>query len=184
VNTRRHLFICANACVKIKKNLKPHQKKEKLPLHLVVKTGKMEAKNGIDILQNWLNGARDLIICDPYFLNFNKNGIYKDIDEYAESIIYLIPPSVMEIDLYTNSYTAKVRKAILNPLKHCRIIRHFNSNEIHDRFIIKDGLDGKMIGTSFGGFGRKFFSIVDLSLEDTLTVKRELYAIRPKSPKT
>nr|CAD6437781.1 hypothetical protein REQ54_04266 [Rhizobium sp. Q54] len=148
-------------------------------LHMIVRAGAEEAEGGLSHLRNWLRGSREIVICDPYFLKFSPSEIYPDVVAYAEALVKLIPATAKRLDLYTNSYQNVVRPVVLNALKQGRNVRHFSSDKLHDRFVLKDGTYGKMIGTSFGGFGQKFFSMLDLEPDDVATVRQELQKLCP-----
>jgi len=148
-------------------------------IHMIVRAGAEEAADGLAHLRNWLRGAQDVVICDPYLLKFSPSDLYRDVEIYADALAGLIPASAKRLDLYTNSYENAVRPIVLRAFKEGRNVRHFSSDRIHDRFVLKDGSTGKMIGTSFGGFGRKFFGMLDLEPNDVATVLRELYALCP-----
>jgi hypothetical protein len=51
-------------------------------------------------------------------------------------------------------------------------------------FITKDNLEGRMIGTSFGGFGAKVFTVLPLPREDTVKLLRLLYALQHEGDAT
>ncbi|OCJ08618.1 hypothetical protein A6U86_27265 [Rhizobium sp. AC27/96] len=144
-------------------------------IHMIVRAGVEEAEGGLAHLRNWLRGSTDIIICDPYLLKFSPSDLYKDVSEYADELAKLLPASAKRVDLYTNSYANAVRPVVLSALKQGRNVRHFSSDKLHDRFVIKDGSHGKMIGTSFGGFGRKFFGMLDLESGDVATIRQELH---------
>jgi hypothetical protein len=153
---------------------------EEIFLHLIVEANSASAKEGLSELRKWLNGAKKIIICDPYFLQFQPSKFYGSIEVYANEMEKIIPSSVSDIDIFSNSYRSLVRKSVFKRLKLGRKVRHFSSHEIHDRFVIKDGKEGKLIGTSFGGFGRKFFAMVDLPPSDVHKVVSQLRELCPK----
>jgi hypothetical protein len=105
--------------------------------------------------------------------------MFADIDAYATGLSRSFPDSVESIDIYANSYSMQVRPAVLRALRHGRTVRHFSSPHLHDRFVIKDRVDGKLLGTSFGGFGSKFFALLDLSRHDVTAVRTELQQLCP-----
>lgn len=154
---------------------------EKFLLHLIVSGNLDAAKDGMADLRIWLRDAKKVIICDPYFLHFQSSDLYKTVEDYADGLVKIFPASVTDIDIFSNSYTQTVRRCVIKKLKDRRNIRHFSSHEIHDRFIIKDGKEGRLIGTSFGGFGRKFFAMIDLPRDDVLNVISELRGLCPST---
>lgn len=152
---------------------------ERSRLELIIRANPTDASDGMKRLRRWLKGAEEVMVCDPYLLHFNATEMYPDVGSYAQALVGLFPSSAKRIDLYTNSYNSNVRPAVLRPLKEGRNVRHFSSDRLHDRFIIKDGTEGKILGTSFGGFGRKFFAMLDLSTGDVSAVRSELHALCP-----
>lgn len=148
-------------------------------LELIVKADLDSAKDGLDHLKSWLKGSEEILVCDPYLMHFSATDLYPDVSSYAHVLLSLFPASAKRIDLYSNGYTSVVKPAIMRPLKAGRQVRHFSSHSLHDRFVIKNRTEGKFIGTSFGGFGRKFFAISDLPRGDVAALLSELYALCP-----
>lgn len=149
-------------------------------MELIVSANLADASNRMDRLRSWLRGAKEVTVCDPYLLRFRATEMYPDAESYAEAFTRLFPPTTKRINLYTNSYDKKIRPKILRPLKEGREVRHFSSHGLHDRFIVKDRSEGKILGTSFGGFGNKFFAMIDLPPGDVAAVQRELHALCPE----
>ena len=154
--------------------------KEQFLLHLILSGTVDSAKDGMSDLRGWLNGAKKVTICDPYFLHFQPSDLYRTVEDYAAGLVKIFPASVTDIDVFSNSYTTSVRRCVMKKLKMRRSVRHFSSHEIHDRFVIKDGKEGRLVGTSFGGFGRKFFAMIDLPHDDVRDVISELRELCPK----
>lgn len=153
---------------------------ELVTIQLIVAANLGDAQDGLHTLRHWLKGAEDVILCDPYLLQFKPTEMFPDVAAYAKAIADLFPKSVKKVDLYSNSYNQKVRPAVLQALKEGRNVRHFSSDQLHDRFLLKNGREGKVLGTSLGGFGRKFFAVVDLDPGDVSEVIDELRALCPK----
>jgi hypothetical protein len=151
-----------------------------LLIHLIVAASVENARDSLRKLRQWLKGSEDVILCDPYLLQFNASAMFPNVDSYAEAIAELFSKSVKKIDLYTNSYNQKVRPAVLGRLKEGRNIRHFSSDRLHDRFLLKGQSEGKVLGTSLGGFGRKFFAVVDLDSSDVVEVVTQLRTLYPR----
>src|SRR5262249_51576926 len=83
--------------------------------------------------------------------------------------------------------TANIKKAVRRRLKEGRQLEIYDTNMIHDRYIIKDNTEGRMIGTSIGGFGAKVFTVLPLPYEDTIKLLSILYLIThdaQQSPKS
>jgi hypothetical protein len=148
------------------------------PLHLIVSAGSTSGETAFRNLRGWLKGSSEIIICDPYLLKYRKSDSFKTIDAYVNAINGMIPRTAKKIEIYTNSYETEVKKKLSLLLKDGREVKYINSKEIHDRFIIKGEREGKIIGTSFGGFGNKFFAVLDLSEDDAFQVKTLLRNLR------
>ena len=148
-------------------------------IQLIVAANLGDARDGLHTLRHWLKGSEEVILCDPYLLQFSPSAMFPDVDAYAEAIADLFPKSAKKVDLYTNSYSKKVRPAVLQGLKEGRNVRHFSSDQLHDRFLLKNLSEGKVLGTSLGGFGRKFFAVVDLEPTDVTEVVDQLRALCP-----
>ncbi|UWQ21629.1 hypothetical protein [Jannaschia sp. W003] len=148
-------------------------------LKFLIAANAPSANDAISRLRNWLKGAKHVIICDPYFFKFIPNGIYPTVEKYASSIEKMLPKSATRIDIYSNGHTITAKRAVVGKLKAGRSIRHFSSSGIHDRFLIRDNNAGKIIGTSFGGFGSKFSVVVDLSEKDVKSVCENLRGLCP-----
>ncbi|MBE0580008.1 hypothetical protein [Devosia sp.] len=152
---------------------------ELVTMQFIVAANFRDAKDGLRTLRHWLKGAEEVILCDPYLLQYKPTGMFSDVEAYAKAIADLIPKSAKKVDLYSNSYSQKVRPAVLQGLKEGRNVRHFSSDQLHDRFLLKNGTEGKVLGTSLGGFGRKFFAVVDLDPTDVVEVIDQLRALCP-----
>lgn len=154
-------------------------KDELVTIQLIVAANLGDARDGLHTLRHWLKGSEEVILCDPYLLQFTPSAMFPDVDAYAEAIADLFPKSAKKVDLYTNSYSQKVRPAVLQRLKVGRNVRHFSSDQLHDRFLLKNLSEGGVLGTSLGGFGRKFFAVVDLDPTDVTEVVDQLRALCP-----
>ena len=152
---------------------------ELVTIQLIVAANLGDARDGLHTLRQWLKGSDEVILCDPYLLQFTPSDMFPDVETYAEAIAGLFPKSAKKIDLYTNSYSKKVRPAVLQHLKEGRNVRHFSSDQLHDRFLLRNRSAGKVLGTSLGGFGRKFFAVVDLVPADVSEVIDHLRTLCP-----
>jgi hypothetical protein len=77
-----------------------------------------------------------------------------------------LPPTARFVKLFSLGFTAKIKKDLYAALKEGREVKLFTTPHIHDRYIIRDNSEGRMIGTSFGGFGNKIFTVLPLPAED------------------
>lgn len=143
-------------------------------LELIVAGNPMSGGDAFSLLRKWLSGAAEVAICDPYLLQFRPTAMFATVEDYVGALAGIFPKSAKRIDLYTNGWANAVKTPVLHALKDGRSVRHFSSDDLHDRFIIKDRREAKAIGTSLGGFGAKFFALLDLSPEDAVEVRSEL----------
>lgn len=134
-------------------------------------------------LTSWLSGALHLTVVDPYFFSFSgPNKVYRTEAQYLESIVDLIPTTLQTIEVY---HLPGPNKKIFNPFqKHCRkkniALRNWATTEIHDRVLIKNNSEAKVLGTSFGGLGNKIAFVLDLPEEDLKVFRSELRRINQK----
>lgn len=148
-------------------------------LELIV-TGKPEAaRDMLGDLRRWLAGATKVVLCDPYLLHFRPSAMFGDLTAYVDAISGIFPATVTAVDLYGTGFTGKVKTELLNALKDGRNVRVFDAQGLHDRFILKDRDQGRVMGTSFGGFGSKFFFTEELSAADVAEVRAELRRLAP-----
>lgn len=159
-------------------------------MHLL--TGGGDRKTPLADLRRWLSGAERLIIADPYLLQgdptswgwskLSKSQKKSKAEEYAEEINRTLG-GVEELDVFhlpdPPSEVAKAMKKIaFNGRKH----RLFSTTEIHDRVWIKDAKEARVVGTSFGGIGRKLAFILPLPEGDLKAFQVELQRIRTAAP--
>jgi hypothetical protein len=151
-------------------------------IHVVVANTPEAAGRAIKDIKIWLRNADEIDICDPYIMSPPKSGFYDSDENYINRVISLIPPESKRINLYGNyASLRRIQQPMTQKMRRGRPNRQFNyfyTDTIHDRYIIKDKRWGKMIGTSFGGIGNKFFTILDLPAEDVQSICGELERIR------
>ena len=149
-----------------------------VPVHLIVQPGAAEASSALELLRRWLRGAKHVIICDPYFFSPPRNSsLFTSDEDYGRRLLHLFDPSTKHIQIFCNHYTERMKRQVWRPLKEGRRVQIFSSTNIHDRFIIKDGVAGKMIGASMQGFGGKIFAILDMPSEDVVDLVKALRQI-------
>lgn len=147
-------------------------------IHLIVKDSASDGKSALKDIKNWLRGANDIIFVDPYIMTFDDRGeLFKNEEEYIDMICSLVPDSTKSVRFFGINNKSTVKNCIINKLKSGRQVSYTETNKIHDRYIIKDGSEGKMIGTSLGGFGRRVFTVKDLDAEEIKTLKNILHDI-------
>lgn len=109
-----------------------------------------------------------------HLLKFPPSDRYADVQSGAEALAQLIPLRPRGSILY-QWLRKRSTPTLPRAFKEQRNSRHFSSSLAHDRFVPKDRTMGKVIGTSFGGFGRKFFGRRDLEPADTMSIRRVRY---------
>jgi hypothetical protein len=115
------------------------------------------------ILRRIVN-AKELIICDPYYF------YYYSIDElkYIEDLISTIPKKYLQTLVIfckrpKSSTIIRNFKKSLDPKVKLQV---YEVNDIHDRVWIKDSSKSYIVGTSFGGIGKKVTFILNLPKKD------------------
>jgi hypothetical protein len=146
-------------------------------IQLIVGRGRDEARTTFRYVQRWLKGATRVTFCDPYFLQWRASEFFPAESDYVDALISLIPSTARHVDIFCNGLKLSVRKAFYLKAKEGRRVRIFNTQDVHDRFVVRDD-EVKVIGTSFGGFGNKIFAVLDLSPDDAEIVKRDFDRIR------
>jgi len=135
-------------------------------------------------ITSWLVGTKNLTISDPYFFSFSgPNKVFRTQAQYVEWLIAFIPNEIKKLEVF--HLPGPNRRIYSSIDEYCRkmaiSLENHETNEIHDRVLIKDGKDAKAIGTSFGGLGNKIAFVLDLPEEDLRAFRRELHRI--KNPK-
>jgi hypothetical protein len=139
-------------------------------LELIV-LGREQAKKEFRNLRSWLKNAKTVMIVDPYILHGPSNSkLFESSEMYCDYVADLISPEAKKVTLVGNGYTNDIKKKLSLRLKEGREIKFVDTTSIHDRYIIRDSSQGKMIGTSLGGFGNKMFTILDLPSNDVATI--------------
>lgn len=132
-------------------------------------------------ITSWLAGTNKLTIVDPYFFSFSgSNKVFRTQAQYVEWLIDFIPKSVTKLEVF--HLPGPNRRIYSSIDKHCRkkgiTFENCETNEIHDRVLIKDDNDAKAIGTSFGGLGNKIAFVLDLPEKDLQAFRSELHRIK------
>jgi hypothetical protein len=129
---------------------------------MIVSTGKeIPGKKSI---KRRISNARELIICDPYI--FYNHLIAEN--EYINQIISILPiKNLQELTIFcklprSSTIINKFNKE-LPPNVLCQI---YKVDDVHDRVWIKDSSKGFIVGTSFGGIGKKITFILNLPKRD------------------
>jgi hypothetical protein len=148
----------------------------------LIVNGTQDSKAATQEVKRWLAGAQKLIICDPYILKFQVRAktnlaLFPTVTAYVEYIDGLVPASVKHLKMFSCGFEKPIKTALRRKLKEGRMLEIFDTNEIHDRYIIRDDKEGLMIGTSFGGFGSKIFTVLPLPAADTAKILSCLHGI-------
>lgn len=146
-------------------------------LGLIVRQGACEAKSSLKYIRQWLGGAVRVTFCDPYFLKYRLSSYFEDEGKYVNAILRLIPSTAKQVDIFCDGFKRTTRAEFLRSARNGRMVRVYSAGKMHDRFVIRDN-EIKLVGTSFGGFGNKIFSVIDLLPADAQTVRDELNLIR------
>ncbi len=168
-----------------KKRLLDKQMHQERVSHLIIT--EKNSDEGKKKIKNWIKfKVKELVIVDPFFFSFDEakppKGI-RNLDEYVNNVCDYIPKSLKKISIYSNlTPPIKVVNKFIEVLskKDVELVR-FESNEIHDRFIIKNKKSAKIMGTSFTGLGLKLSIFVDLPDDDLKDLLEFLESIPKKA---
>ncbi len=135
---------------------------------------------GAVTLEEFLAGARALVVADPYFYARGSDRYYATAEEYADRLIALIPRTLAILDVFhLPGPTVAIRRRVQAFAAEAGIqLRSYASTEIHDRVWIRDRSRAKVVGTSFNGLGRKLAFILDLPPADLDEFQQQLRRIR------
>lgn len=132
-------------------------------------------------ITDWLVGAKELTVVDPYFFSFSQqNKIFHSQEKYVAWLIDLIPMGLENLEVF---HLPRCNKDILDRIKdNCKrksvALQAWETTEIHDRVLIRNGEEAKVVGTSFNGLGNKFSFVLDLPAEDLEVFRCELHRIK------
>ncbi|MCJ2188222.1 hypothetical protein [Novosphingobium beihaiensis] len=154
-------------------------------LHWISARGRTGGRDAIDRIREFLAGAERVTWCDPYLLGGELSETFDGPDNYADTIAEVISSSVRHLRVFTLD-RPKVPKPGADPkqatlvwrrLKEGRQLELVKTKEVHDRYILRDGKAGLMVGGSFGGLGGKYCTILPLPSEDVTTLYQILNGI-------
>jgi hypothetical protein len=105
-------------------------------------------------------------------------------DAYADELISRLPRGLHKLDVFHNPGPMKViRRRVQAFADEAGIqLRNYPTEELHDRVWIRDGAQAKVVGTSFGGLGRKMAFVLDLPPADLEEFQHQLRRIRQTTP--
>jgi hypothetical protein len=150
--------------------------------HWISARGRTGGRDAVDRIHEFLAGAERVTWCDPYLLGGELSETFDGPEHYADTIAKVISNSVRHLRVFAPE-RPKVPKPGAAPkqatlvwrrLKEGRQFELVETNEIHDRYILRDGSAGIMVGGSFGGLGGKYCTILPLPSEDVTTLYRIL----------
>jgi hypothetical protein len=150
--------------------------------HWISALGPPSGREAIDKIREFLVGAERVTWCDQYLLGGGLSQTFDGPEHYADTIASVLPKSVRHLRVFTPD-RPKAPKPGADPkqatqvwrrLKEGREFELVETKEIHDRYILRDGKAGLMIGGSFGGLGGKYCTILPLPGEDVTTLYRIL----------
>lgn len=127
------------------------------------------------LLKSKLRDAELLTICDPYLLDEPKG---ENAGEYVRQLISVLPlDSLRSLDIVYDK--SKEHPAVVRELKH-RLPKHISlrliaDDSIHDRVWIIDGKSAYVVGTSFGGLGKRLAFLLSLPYDDLANFKKYLF---------
>ncbi len=148
---------------------------------LMTNIGAAARAEAIEHLRGEFSGAKQLVICDPYFLLHNSKN---SKEEYVAGINEVIPETVKSIELFVKpkKRDADVAKRF-NDLCRSRGIKLTcrKTDELHDRVWIVDSTHAFVVGASFNGLGNKCAFILELPLDDRRQFIAEVGLLRDRT---
>lgn len=150
-------------------------------------------KESLREFRSWVSGASRVIVADPYFMHGNPKAWNwrelssedkkKKAEEYATEVAKVLK-GIEKLDIFhlpdaPKEMKTAMRRVVFKCLKTPP--RCYPTCEIHDRVWIRDGLDARIVGTSFGGIGSKLAFMLPLPKADLEAFQEELDRIRRES---
>lgn len=150
--------------------------------HWISVPGRTGGRDAIDQIREFLAGAERVTWCDPYLLGGELSETFDGAEHYADTIANVISNSVRHLRIFTPDRpkvpkpggAPKQATMVWRRLKEGRQLELVKTKEIHDRYILRDGKAGLMVGGSFGGLGGKYCTILPLPSDDVSTLYRIL----------
>ncbi len=153
-------------------------------LQLMTGAGVAARTTAIDYLRECFSGAKQLVICDPYFLLSNNKNSKAD---YLAGIDAVIPKTVKSIELYVKPKKRDAEVAAgFNKLCKDRDIKLTcrKTDELHDRVWIVDSVRAFVVGASFNGLGNKCAFILELPEQDRWNFIKEVGLLRGRTTRS
>ncbi|WP_342246769.1 hypothetical protein [Pseudomonas sp. OTU5201] len=153
-------------------------------VQLMTGVGTAARAEAIDYMRNGFSGAKQLVICDPYFLlSNNKNSK----SAYLAGVDDVIPNTVKAIELYVKprKRDAEVADGFTKLCQDRGIkLTCRKTDELHDRVWIVDSIRAFVVGASFNGLGNKCAFILELPEEDRRNFIREVGLLRERTTRS
>jgi hypothetical protein len=153
-------------------------------MQLMTGVGTAARTEAIDYMRSGFSGAKQLVICDPYFLLSNSKSSKAD---YLAGIDAVIPKTVNAIELYVKPRKRDAEVAAsFTKLCQDRGIKLTcrKTEELHDRVWIVDSTRAFVVGASFNGLGNKCAFILELPEEDRRNFIKEVGFLRERTTRS
>lgn len=153
-------------------------------MQLMTGVGAAARAEAIEYMRNGFAGAKQLVICDPYFLLPIRK---KSQTDYLDGLEAVIPKSVQAIELYVKHRKRDAEVAAgFTKLCQDRGIKLTcrKTDEIHDRVWIVDSTRAFVIGASFNGLGNKYAFILELPEDDRRNFIKEVGLLRERTTRS
>jgi hypothetical protein len=153
-------------------------------VQLMTSVGAAARTEAIDYLRSGFSGAKQLVICDPYFLLSNSKISKED---YLAGVDFVIPKTVKTIELYVKPRKRDADVATgFTKLCQSRGIKLTcrKTDELHDRVWIVDSTRAFVVGASFNGLGNKCAFILELPEEDKRNFIKEVSLLRERTTRS
>jgi hypothetical protein len=153
-------------------------------MRLMTNVGPNARADAISHLRGGFAGARQLVICDPYFLLSNSKISKAD---YIAGIYDVIPETVSNIELYVKP-KKRDSEVAAGFTKLCKdrgiklICR--KTDELHDRVWIVDSTRAFAVGASFNGLGNKCAFILELPEDDRREFIKEVGFLKERTTRS
>lgn len=153
-------------------------------LQFMTGVGNAARSDAINHMQIGFSGAKQLVICDPYFLLSNSKSSKAD---YLAGIDAVIPKTVKAIELYVKPRKRDAEVATgFTKLCQDRGIKLIcrRTDELHDRVWVVDSTRAFVVGASFNGLGNKCAFILELPEDDRRNFIKEVGFLRERTTRS
>ena len=136
------------------------------------------SRSAKETLRSKLRGAGTLIVCDPYLLTLPRGIKAK---EYIHDLMSVLPLKTLrhlDIVLDKTRESPGVRLELSRQWPKSVTLQLFDDSSIHDRVWIIDEHSAFVVGTSFGGIGKKLAFLLRLPPDDLENFKKYLQRSR------